>query len=215
MGAGSTGLFIAQKLERLHMSVKLVDRNRKRCEEVAKVLEKTQVICRDPTTIDAMKEERIDSSQVFIAATGEDDRNILAAVLAKEAGVERALAVVEQPDFAPLVHKLGVDHALIPRAIFSQRILGMTLQREVVSRTVLEDEQAEIVEFVVRKGAAVTDLALKDIHFPRGSLVAAIVRGQKVIVPSGLDVISSKDHVVVIATEQVVQDVMKLFSAEI
>jgi len=210
-GASSVGLFIAQKLGRYRFTVKLVERDRERCEEAARLLEHTEVIHSDVTSLDAMKEERLDASSVFIAATDKDDRNILAALLAKELGVPHCLAVVRQPDFSVLISRLGVNHALIPRVIFATHLLELTKAQGCQSRTVLEEEQAEILEFIAREGQPATGQPLASAGFPRGSLVAAIARRGKVFIAGGADRIEPKDRVVIIAKKSVAADVVRMF----
>jgi len=120
---------------------------------------------------------------------------------------------VRQPDFTVLTGRLGVDHTLIPRAIFSAHILDMTLSPECLARSVLEKEQAEIMEFVVRDGARISGQILANAGFPRGSLMAAIVRQNKVFIPTGKDSILPRDRVVMIARSAVVQDVLRMFTS--
>lgn len=212
-GASSVGLFIAQKLGKYRFTVKLVERDRERCEEAARLLEHAEVIHSDVTSIDAMKEERLDASSVFISATDKDDRNILSALLAKELGVPHCLAVVRQPDFSVLISRLGVNHALIPRVIFAANLLEMTRELgNAESRTALEEEQAEILEFVAREGHPAIERPLMAAGFPRGSLVAAIARRGKVFIAGGADRIEPKDRVIIIAKRSVAADVHRLFA---
>ncbi len=211
-GASSLGLFIAQKLEHYRYNVKLIENNRDRCEAAALILRKAEVIHSDATSLDLLREERIDTSSVFIAATDKDDRNILMALLARELGIPHCLPVVRQPDFAILTSHLGLNQTLTPRVIFSSRILKMTLSPEILSRKTLEEEQAEILEFLVRDDAKVVDRIISEIEWPPGSLVAAIVRKNKVFVAQGPDPVRARDQVVMIAKKNVVQDVIRLFS---
>jgi len=211
-GASSVGLFIAQKLEKHRFTVILVERDITRCEEASRLLARAEVINADATSMDALKRDRLDTSSVFIAATDKDDRNILAALLAKELGIPHCMAVVRQPDFSVLTSRLGVDHTLIPRVIFGAHILDMTLSQECLARSVLKREQAEILEFVVREGARVSGQMLSSAGFPRGSLMAAIVRKDKVFIPIGKDVIMPRDRVVMIAKKLMVPEVIRMFA---
>jgi len=176
------------------------------------MLLKAEVINADATSMDALKRDRLETSSVFIAATDKDDRNILAALLAKELGTPHCMAVVRQPDFSMLTSRLGVDHTLIPRVIFGSHILDMTLSAECLARSVLHKEQAEIIEFVVRDGARVSGQMLSAAGFPRGSLMAAIVRANKVFIPTGKDVLMPRDRVVMIAKRSTVPDVIRMFA---
>ncbi len=212
-GASSVGLFIAQKLEKHRFTVILVEKDIARCEEASRLLLKAEVINADATSMDALKRERLETSYVFIAATDKDDRNILAALLAKELGIPHCMAVVRQPDFTVLTSRLGVDHTLIPRVIFGSHILDMTVSAECLARSVLKKELAEIMEFVVRDGSRVCGQMLSAAGFPRGALMAAIVRSNKVFIPIGKDIILPRDRVVMIAKKSMVPEVIRMFAS--
>ncbi len=213
MGAGSIGLHLAQTLENRLRSVTLLEINLKRCNDAAALLKRTNVVCQDGTSRLALEEEQIAKADVFVSTTNDDERNIMASVLAKELGAGQTVAVVHQPDFAPLVAKLGIDHAVTPRACIANRILTMVHQERVSSLAVLEEGSVEILEFAVRGAAPVIGKRLKDIQpkFPQGALVAAILRGDTVLVPGGDDEILAGDDVVVIAAADSLDAVQKLF----
>src|SRR5690606_3349845 len=109
------------------------DWNLTRCHELAGILKKTKVVCRDATSRAALELEHVDGADIFVSATRDDERNIMAAVLAKEVGARESLAVVHQPDFASLVGKLGIDHAVTPRASIANRVLKLVSQSSVSS----------------------------------------------------------------------------------
>lgn len=211
MGGSATGLHLAQVLENKGLSVKIFDRNPRRCKEMAAELRKTKVVCRDAATRLALEQEHVDSADIFVAVTRDDDRNIMASVLAKEVGVRETLAVVHQPDFAPLVGKLGIDHAVTPRACVANKILKLVNQSQSSSLAVLEDGQIEILEFKVARDNAMLGTRLVDIKFPKNCLIASILRGDNVIVPRGADEIRAGDSVIVIAGADSLEAIKKLF----
>ncbi len=213
MGGSSIGLYLAQALEKRQRSVKLFDRNPARSKQLAATLKKTKVVCRDVTSRVALGQEHVETADVFVATTRDDARNIIASVLAKEMGASQTITVVHQPDFAPLVQKLGIDHAVTPRASLANRILKLVRQEKVSSLAVLEEGQVEILEFSVNGNTPIVGKRLKDVQskFPRQALVATIQRGDQVIVPSGDDEILAGDTVVLIATAESVEAAQKLF----
>ena len=212
MGGSSVGVHLAQILEKKKLTVKLFDRDLNRCHELAAILERTKVVCRDAALRLSLEQEHIDDADIFVGATGDDERNIMAAVLAKEVGVKETLAVVHQPDFAPLVAKLGIDHAVTPRACIANRILKLANQGQDTSLAVMEEGQIDILEYDIRSSNPIIGARLADIKFPRDSLVASILRGEEVIVPKGEDMIQAGDTVIVIATDKSVDQVRKMFN---
>jgi len=211
MGGSTIGLHLARMIEDNTRSVKLFDWDLATCNELAEKLKRAKVVCRDGTSRNALESEHVDRADVFISATSDDERNIMAGVLAKEVGAKRTIAVVHQPDFAPLVRRLGIDHAVTPRASIANRILKLIHQKDTTSLTIMQEGQVEILEFVLTGRASVMGRSLKDVRFPRGALVASILRGEQVIVPRGDDEFRAGDSVIVITTPDALDAVKKLF----
>lgn len=211
MGGSSVGQHLANILDHQQRNVKIFDWNMQRCEELAAKFRRIQVICRDATSRDALSQEHVNECDIFVSATKDDERNIMAGVLAKEIGVGHSVAVVHQPDFAPLVARLGIDHAVTPRSSIANRVLKLVHQGSITSLAVLEEGSVEIVEFAVHGDAPVIGTRLRDIRFPNGSLVAAILRGDHVIVPTGDDELHADDSMILIAGSDALEAVQRLF----
>jgi trk system potassium uptake protein len=215
MGGGSIGLHLAQMLEKEKYAVKLLDWNAEKCRNLATQLERTTIVCRNGASRAELEEEHVEDADMFVATTDDDERNIMAGVLAKEVGATRAIAVVHEPDFASLVGKLGIDHVVTPRASLANRVLKLVHQDSVQSIAVLEEGQVEIVEFVVNSDTPIIGKSLKEVfetrRSVRGALVVSILRGDQVIVPRGDDEIQAGDSIIMIATPDSLDGVLKLF----
>lgn len=215
MGGDRIGLHLAQMLEKGKYSVKLLDWNPEKCKKLATTLTRAMVVCRNGTSRAELEEEHIEDADVFVATTDDDERNIMAGVLAKEVGATRAIAVVHEPDFASLVSKLGIDHVVTPRASLANRVLKLVHRDSVQSLAVLEEGQVEIVEFAVDGEAPIIGKTLKEVFESprgiRGALVASILRGDQVIVPRGDDEVQAGDSIIMIATPDSLDGVLKLF----
>lgn len=210
MGGGTIGLRLAQALEDKVKTVKVFERHEGRSRRLAAKLNKAKVVMRDATSRVALEQEHVDSMDMFVATTGDDERNIMAAVLAKEAGAKSVVAIVHQPDFAPLVKRLGIDLAVTPRASIADRILKMIYRGNVTSLAVLGDGQVEVIEIKVDEGTPVLGKELRDVRMPRGTLVGIILRGDKVLIPSGADEIHAGDSVILIAESRAMDAARKL-----
>ena len=213
MGGSRTGLRLADVLENHGRSVKLFEWSMARCNELAGALKKTKVVCRDATSRLSLEQEHVDGADIFVAVTHDDERNIMASVLAKEVGAREALAVVHQPDFAPLVSKLGIDHAVTPRACIANRILKLVNKERMAALAVLEDGKIEILEFKIEENNPLIGKQLLEIKFAKQSLVASILRGEEVIVPRGTDTLCAGDSVIVIIEARAHEAIQKLFQA--
>lgn len=214
MGGSTIGLRVAQSLENKMKSIKIFERREDRSNELAALLRKTKVVRRDATSRVGLEQEHIDKVDVFVAATNDDERNIMACVLAKEVGAKKVLCIVQQPDFAPLLERLDIDLAVTPRACIANGILKLAHKGQLTSISVIAEGQAEILEFPVSPTSPLLDRPLREAsaRVPRGALIATILRGEKVIVPSGEDMITAGDSVIVIASRDVIDAVRKLLA---
>jgi trk system potassium uptake protein len=216
MGGGVTGLRLAQALEGKMKSVKIFERREDRCAGLAAKLKKAKVVFRDAGSRIALTQEHMDKVDIFVAATSDDERNIMASVLAKEVGARSVAAVVHQPDFAPLVSRLGIDLAITPRAAVSNRILRLLHPEGVTALAVLAEGQVEVIEFEVGDGSPLLGQCIADCRnkFPRGALIATILRGDQVIVPGGEDEIHAGDSIILIASAETLEDARKLLGKQ-
>jgi trk system potassium uptake protein TrkA len=210
-GGGTIGMHLASIQAQRGRKVKLLEWNPNRCNELAVMLKQTTVVCRDATSRVALEQEHVEDADMFVAATKDDERNIMAGVLAKEVGADQTVAVVHQPDFAPLVSRLGIDYAVTPRASIANRVLKLIHQKEVSSLSVLEEGQIEVIEMPVAADAPIIGRQLKDVRFPKDSLVTTILRGDNVIIPRGEDEIHAGDSVIVISSADSLEGVQKIF----
>lgn len=212
MGGGTIGLRLAQALEDEIKSVKVFEKKEAHAEKIAGLLNSAKVVCRDASTRTALEQEHVEGVDFFVAATDDDERNIMAGVLAKEVGAKSVISIVHQPDFAPLVRRLGIDLAVTPRACVASRVLKLIHQGQVTSLAVLGEGSVEIIEMKVADDSPLLGKKLKEItaKFPRGALIANIIRGDKAIVPGGEDMILAGDSVIIIAEATALDAVRRL-----
>ncbi|HPX85461.1 MAG TPA: Trk system potassium transporter TrkA [Candidatus Hydrogenedentes bacterium] len=215
MGAGTIGLWIAHTLESTVAEVKLFERNSSRALAVAGEFRKRniQVINRDATTRDSMEQEHLETFDLFIATTEDDERNIVAGVLAREVGVSRVAAVIHHPDFAPLAEKLGVTLAVTPRSVVANSVLKIVRQKTIAASTTLNEGEAEILEISISATSPLKNLLLKDSKgkLPPGVLIATVMRGNEAFIPDGTTMIQEDDSLVLIATTENIHEIQKLF----
>lgn len=213
MGAGKVGRHVVRMLGKSRgIEVKLIDNNLDKCKEVADVLPDALVLHGSGTDLDFLRQEDIDATDVFIAVSGNDEANILSALLAKKLGVKKTIVEINRPDYAMVVDTLDIDTAIRPRYLTAGRILKLVRKGSIVSVMILGEDQAEIIEINVGENAPAAGKTLQEIKVPPGILVGAIVRGDKAIIPSGSDYIARRDKVVLICLPELSQQATKLFS---
>ncbi len=202
LGATTIGRRIAEAFDDRQVEVKLFEKSPELCEEAARQYYHVKTVNRDASARASLEQEHIGGFDVFIATTEDDERNIMAGVLAREVGVRHVAAVVHQPDFAPLVVKLGVDVAITPRSAFANSILKIVHQQRVTASAFLGEGDVEVAEYTVEaespaKGKKLLQLAEK---LPKEALIATILRGDTVIIPGGQDTLLEGDTVVVVTS---------------
>lgn len=211
LGASQIGVRIASQLEEQHFDVRLVDGDEQRCLKVSAKLKKTMVIQAEGTDIHALLEEGISSADTFIAVTGKDETNILCSLLCKQHGAKRTLALINKPELLNLAPTLGIDACVSPRLSAAGAILKYVRRGGVISLATIEGSNSEVLEFEVKQGSDFINTPLKDLHFPKGAIIGAIVHGASHEIATGDSQLSVGDRVVVFALPDALAKVEKFF----
>ncbi|MEW4452905.1 Trk system potassium transporter TrkA [Bremerella sp. JC817] len=210
-GGGETGLALARMLEGQRYHVTLMEENLQRCEFLARLLEHTTVVHADATRRAILEEERVGTTDVFVACTGEDENNIMACVEAREIGARECMAIVQRPDYANVVEKLGINLTVSPRNVVARQVLGLLNSGPIISKKSLPGGGISIVEFEVMPGVIATEHVIANLKLPPHCLIAAIMSSDYVRVASADDRLTPGDTVVVLVDEAALDAVVKLF----
>ncbi len=213
IGGGIIGEMVARRLERLPLKVRLVEASADRCEQLSSILERTVVLNCDGLDLHDLLDEGIDQADLVIAVTNSDTTNILASLLAKHLGAKKCITHITRPDFLPLLGKLGIDIALSRRIVAANMILRFVRGGEsIVSVASLFGSDAEVVELKVPESDRFHKVPLKTLAFPQGTIVGAIVRGRRVIIPKGDTRLRSGDNLVVFFAKDAVGAVQQFLT---
>ncbi len=212
LGGSQVGVRIATQLEELHFDVRLVERDLRRCRKVAAKLKKTTVIQADGNDMPALLEEGLAQAEVFIAVTDSDETNILCSLLYKQQAQGRTLALINRPELLNLAPGLGIDACVSPRMAAGGAMLKYVRSGSVVALSTVEGSNAEVLELEVKAGNSHINVPLKSMNFPKGALVAAIVRGADYQIATGESTIKAGDRVVVFALPEALVKVDRFFA---
>ncbi len=218
-GGGNIGYRLAKVLERTN-KVKLIERDKERGRKISEKLRKTRVLIGDAADQALLEEENIDNTDVFVSVTNSEEANILSAMVAKRLGVKKAIALINRPSYGEVVESGGViDVAVSPQQITSGALLSHVRRGDVVKVHTLRRGAAEAMEAIAHgdnKSSRVVGKALEDIRLPKGTTIAAIVRGEQVIMAHHDVVIESDDHVILFLTDRKrIPDVEDLFQVNV
>lgn len=210
-GGGETGYHLARALEGLRFSVLMMDYDRDRCDFLAANLKHSTVVHSDACRRVNLEEERVGSADVFVACMGDDENNIMAGVEARELGAKSILAIVKRPDYANVVEKVGIDHAVSPREVVAKQVLGYLHTGPVISRTPLGGGGISVLEIEVHEGAPATEHVLANLDLPDACLIVAVMRDEFARVPGADDRLAAGDTVVAMVEDGSIDKTVGIF----
>ena len=197
LGGGKVGYYLAEKLTEQGISVKVIGKDRERCQYLSEHLKNGLVICGDGTDIDLLMDEDISSMDAFIGVTGYDEENLLMTLMAKQSGVKKVIAKVSKSSYVNIIENLGVDIALSPIDITVGDILKFIRGGRVLSVSLLLGGQAEVTEILADSNMPVVGKPIAELGLPKGIIIGAIYHEGKVIIPNGSSIIYPSDRFVV------------------
>ena len=205
IGGGRIGYAVARALEDLNIEVFLVENSRQRCEFLSENLGRTTVLNIDGLDSHDLVDEGIDQADLVISLTSDDSNNIMSSLLAKYHGAKRCITKITRHDFVPLLGPLGIDIALSSRQVAASMILRFVRRGAVGTVATIMNSDAEAMEIKVPMNRNFDNVALKDLNFPKGAIIGAIVRGRKILIPSGNTRVQAEDNLVVFFTRDAVK----------
>jgi len=210
-GGSPEGEYLAQLLGENGIECTILDHDRRRCLELAEALPRALVLHADATDLDLLEMEGVAGIDGFVAATGDDETNLLSSLLAKTVGAQKVVSLVHKFDYLPLVPKVGVDVAVSPRMSTVNAILRYVRRGRVMTVASLKGVEAEAIEFNVGETSRIVSTPLRDLHFPKGALIGTIIRGGEIVIPRGDTEVRPGDEVIVFALPSAISDVETFF----
>jgi len=187
IGGGNVGLEVALQLESnfSQYHVKIIEKNRKRAEKIADKLEKTIVLNGDGLDIDLLEEANIDKVDAVLAITDDDKTNMLSCTRAKASGCSTTIALVNEPSLTSLLSPMGVDGFISPKTTTVSSILQHIRQGLVKAVYSIGDAEAEVIEAQVLGTSSLAGQAVRDIKWPKGSILGVIKINGETLIPKG------------------------------
>ena len=192
--------------------IKIIDPDMDLCEELAYRLPNCEIVHGDARDIDLLRDNRISQYDAFIALSDSSVTNILSCLTAKEFGIKKTVAEVENLQFLSQAENLNIGTAINKKLLASSRIFKLLLDADENNSKTLALADAEVAELVVKPGAKVTKSKVKDLKLPTGMTLAAVVHNNECSLVSGDTLIEAGDSVVVFCLRGSIHKVEKLFS---
>ena len=192
--------------------LRIIEQDRALCEQMATNLPDCEVINGDGRDIEILSENNIYQYDAFLAMTESSEGNILSCLTAKEFGVPKTIADVENLQFFSQAENLNIGTIINKKLLASSHIFKLLLDADESSAKFLVLADAEVAELQARQGSKITKHLVKDLHLPYGMTLAALVRGETCELISGMTQILPGDYVVVFCLSGIFSKVEKLFS---
>lgn len=218
-GGGNIGFRLATNLENKGYSVKIIERNPVSAESVADRLNSTVVLLGDAADEELLKQENIDSMDVFCAVTNNDEANILSAMLAKRLGARRVMALINRAVYVDLFENSELDVVISPRLATVGSILAHIRRGDVVAVHSMRRGRAEAIEAIAhgdRNSSRVVGRGVRELPLPPGTGIGAILRNDQVLIAHKDTVIESEDHVILfVVDKKYIPEVERLFQVDV
>jgi trk system potassium uptake protein TrkA len=213
VGGSSIALSLASVLERLKIKAKIIEKDERRCEELAEALSATTIINQDGTNVDFLQNEQIKKADIFIACTRDDKTNLLISLLGKQVGAKKTLTLISDIALSPLLRDLNVNFILSERVNIANKVLSIIHAEKIISIASLCENQAKVLEIKVSSDSHFVGIPLSDLRgqLPKKLIVAAIENKGKVMIGKGNRVISPNDTIIIICSPEHMHELHELF----
>ena len=220
IGGGKAAYYLARQLLKMGISVKIIEIDKARCEELSILLPKAIIINGDGTNEALLKEEGIEYTESFVPLTGIDEENILLTLHAKQVSHAKVITKINRITFKSVISGLNLGSVVYPRYITSETIIAYVRARHNSLDSNIEtlyhmfDHRVEAIEFRVGEKSAVTNIPLMNLPLKKDLLLSFINRNGRIIIPSGQDCIKVGDTVMIVTTHTGFNDILDILDEE-
>ena len=212
-GGGTTSYYLAKQLSKTGVSVKIIEEDKKRCEELSELLPDAMIINGSCIDKDLLLAEGITETDALAALTALDEENILLTLYAKKVGKCKTMTKIDKLTFGEVMSDLEMDNVISAKAITAAYIIRYVraMQNSYGSKVQtlhrLYDGQVEALEFRITNNAKVIEKSLYELNLKKNLLICCISRKGKIITPSGQDMLMPGDGVIIVTTNTGLQDI--------
>ncbi len=211
VGVANITRHLCKYFEDSDIHVKVIESDRNKCLSFSQEFHKIDVVNCSPTDKEALMDEGLEKIDAFIAVSDDEEKNILSSMIAKKQKVQKTIAKIQNNDYLPFTSTMGIDAVINPKLATVGEILKYVRLGNVLSVVTLGESDAEAIEYLITGQSKWIDIPLKDIDFPDGCLVSAIIRLDEQIIPRGNDTLQIGDRIIVFARPDGIEKVGKFF----
>ncbi len=218
VGGGTTAVYLAHRLIKAGISVKIIENNPARCEFLCDILPKATIINGDGTENRLLLEEGIDKAESFVALTGIDEENVLLSLYAKTKTNGKIITKINRIAYEEVIGNLNLDTIIYPKEITAEyiirfvRAMNNSIGNNIETLHYILDDKAEALEFRIKEDSPVINKTIESLNLKSGIIIASINRKGKIITPKGKDIIKVGDTVIIVTINtgyNDIQDILK------
>ena len=212
-GASPIGIEVAKQLESSSVKVSIIEPDIHKAEQASSILKKAIIIHGSFLERQILAEAGIREADSFISVTGDDEDDIMSCILSTAEGADRTIPLIQEPTYLPILASITeIDSAVSRHLTLVNDILRLLRTGNVLKDVLIKDIDAEVLELVVGSKSKVCNKKISAINFPRETVVGAIVRSGKVVLPEGNVIIEAGDDVVIFSQPESIPQIESLFA---
>ncbi len=213
VGGGETGFYLANQLLSIGVKVKIVERDKGRCEELSELLPQAMVICGDGTDRELLLEEGVAQAGAFVALTNLDEENIMLSLYVKSISKAKLITKVHRIAYDKIIGELDLGSVIYPKFITAEiiikyvRAMQNTIGSNIETLYRMNNDRVEALEFVVKEDSPVLGIPLQELKLKPNLLISCINHKGNVVIPRGQSIIKAGDTVVIVTTMTGLHDI--------
>lgn len=211
LGGGNIGFNTAKKLSR-RKNVKLIESDVKRSVDLADLLPNTLVINDDGHNVHLLEDENIGEMDAFIAVTGNSETNIMSCLVAKNHGVKKTIAMVENMDYINLSQTIGIDTLINKKLIAANNIFRYVRHADILNIAGIHGIDAEAIEIQVNENSKATQKTIGELKLPSDAIIGGIIRNDEGLIAYPAFQIEANDKVVIFALPDSIKKTLAYFN---
>ncbi len=221
IGGGKISYYLAQELIKSNIEVRILEKDKERCEELAELLPEASIINGNSSDQKLLFQCGFQTAEAIVALTNIDEENVFLGLTAKEHSHAKHIVKINLLAFDRIISKLDVGSVVYPKFITADYIMQHIRAMQNIAGNQVKtfvhilENRAEAVEFSIREDSKVAGIALKDLKVKKDLLICCINRNGNIIIPKGQDTIEAGDTVVVVSTQRGLQDIEDILEGQV
>lgn len=216
IGGGKISAYLGKELLKNKFKVKILEEDYNRCVELSAILPGATIIHGDGTDQNVLTEEGMDHTDAIVCLTGSDEENIIVSMYANQKNIKKIITKINKSSLVGIMESVSLASVVSTKELTSSKIISYIRSvnnkrgSNIITLHKLVNNKVEAIEFQVKTNKKFLDKPLRELKLKKNILIAAIIRNQEVIIPSGNDSIQLDDKVIVVTTNQFLKDLNEI-----